>query len=549
MVRLRKVNTPEQIRQGSMRLGLKARMIGLIGLLIAAVLLVLGIFLHDFLTEALKEQVGEQALSVAESIALDPEIAAAFSESDPAAVIQPLVTPVQQATGAEFIVVGNAQEIRYSHPNPEQIGKRMVGEDNERALLYGESYVSEATGSLGNSLRAKVPVSSEGTVIGVVSVGFLADDIQTFIGSYRKELWFVLFLIGAVAIGAAIGIATYIKRLLRGLEPEEISRLLFHKELILQSTHEGIIAVDRSGNITMLNQMARQLLFGKNTAEEQGIGEAIQNVLPASDLPRILETEESHFDKETVYGEHVVYVNSRPIYDAGTIVGAVSTFRSKTEIDKLTKELFHIRQYANALRAQTHEFSNKLYTISGLLQLDRQDEVLDFVHRENGVQQEWIQQLIGNVSDPLVSGLLIGKSNQASEQHVRLSIDPASKLTAPLSDRQKQALLTAVGNLIDNALDAVKERPKEKRSVSLYFTDDGDDILFEIDDSGEGVSGDSAARLFEEGMSSKEGADRGYGLSTTKRLLALAGGEIHLEESELGGACFVVSMPKEGNGE
>lgn len=544
MIHFHEADIQKRPFQPKNKLNLKMKMIALIGLLILAIVLVIGIFLSTFITETLETQLGKQALSVAESVALNPDIALAFETDNPAAIIQPLVSPIQQSTDAEFIVVGNRDEIRYSHPNPEQIGKKMVGEDNERALFYGDSYVSEATGSLGNSLRAKVPIYSGNDIIGVVSVGFLADDIQTLIGDYTHEIWLMLVIIAAVAIGVAIAIATYIKRKLYGLEPEEISRLLFQKETILQSTHEGIIAVDDKGHITLLNHMAQQLLFGSEKNMDELIGKPIRQVLPTSDLPEILETHKSRFDKEQLYGSHAVYVNSGPIYYEDTLVGAVSTFRNKTEIDRLTKELSHVKQYANALRAQTHEFSNKLYTISGLVHLNKKQDVLDFIRMEHDIQQEWIQQVIDKVTDPLISGILLGKLNQASEQQVQLVIDPDSRLKAPLPEQQSRALVTAIGNLIDNALDAVKKLPIENRRIALYFTDVGDDIVLEIDDSGPGIPKGQEQYLFEVGVSSKAGTDHGYGLSTTKQLIDLAGGELLAEESELGGACFVVSLPK-----
>jgi len=547
MIQFRKSDIQKRSLPATTTVNLKMKMIALIGLLILAVVLVIGIFLDYFITDALEAQLGEHALSVAESVALNPNIAQAFETADPAAIIQPLVSPIQQSTNAEFIVVGNMDEIRYSHPNPGQIGKKMVGEDNERALLYGDSYLSEATGSLGNSLRAKVPIYAGTEIVGVVSVGFLAADIQTLIGDYNHELWLMLVIIAAVAIMVAIAIATYIKRKLHGLEPEEISRLLFQKETILQSTHEGIIAVDDTGKITLLNQMAQHLLFGAEQDTDQLIGQPIRQVLPTSDLPDILENRRSRFDQEQVYGSYAVYVNSGPIFYENTLIGAVSTFRNKTEIDTLTKELSQVKQYANALRAQTHEFSNKLYTISGLVHLNKKQEVLDFIRMEHGIQQEWIQQVIDKVADPLISGILIGKLNQASERQVQLIIDPESRLKTPLSDLQRRALLTALGNLIDNALDAVRNCSIEQRKISLYFTDVGDDVLVEIDDAGPGIPTGHEQRLFERGFTSKAGVDRGYGLSTTSQLIAQAGGELHAEESELGGACFVVSIPKKEN--
>lgn len=544
MIHFRESDIQDRMAAQRSRLSLKKRMILLIGLLIAAVVLIMGIFLHYFITDTLETQLGEQALAVAESIALNPEIAEAFGEDNPASIIQPLVSPVQHSTDAEFIVVGNKEEIRFSHPNPSQIGKKMVGEDNQRALVNGESYISKATGTLGNSLRAKVPIFDGGEIVGVVSVGFLAADIQALIGNYNQEIWFTLLSIGLGAIAASIAIASYIKKKLHGLEPEEISHLLLQKETILQSTREGIVAVNTQGNITLANQVAQHLLIGDDSNPDTLIGQPIRSVLPSSNLPGILETKESHYDEEQLYGGHPVYVNSGPIFYEETLVGAVSTFRNKTEIDELTKELTHIKQYANALRAQTHEFSNKLYTISGLLHLGNKSEALDFIRMEQDVQQEWIHQLIDKVADPLISGILLGKMNQASEQQVELSIDPESRLNTALSEQQKQALLTALGNLIDNAIDAVKKQAPDKRQISLYFTDVGEDILLEIDDSGPGIAASQENSLFEEGYSSKNGSDRGYGLSTTRKFIRFAGGEVHMEESELGGACFIVTLPK-----
>src|SRR5690606_3972484 len=138
---------------------------------------------------------------------------------------------------------------------------------------------------------------------------------------------------------------------------------------------------------------------------------------------------------------------------------------------KLTKELSQVTQYAQALRSQTHEFSNKLYTISGLIHLNKKQEVLEFIQLERKTQQEWHRHLVDKVQDPLISGLLLGKFHQANEQHVAITIEPESGLEAELTASQQQAILSALGNLLDNALEAVKTAPSDNRQISLYFTD------------------------------------------------------------------------------
>lgn len=525
---------------------LKLKMITLMGLLIIGMFGIIGFFLQHFIKDALEKQVGERTLNVAQSIANIPELKAAFSLDDPAAVIQPLVAPIREATGAEYIVVGNTEEIRYSHLKPSRIGKRMVGGDNERALVNGESYVSKAVGSLGLSLRGKVPIiSDEGDIMGIVSVGFLVDDVQSMISNYHKELWYVLLLVIGIGIFGAILIANYIKKILFGLEPEEISHLLLQKETILQSTHEGLIAVDKRGFITMMNAAAQRLLFEQACPKRNFVGMPIKELLPHSTLAEVLEHGKSQYDKEMLLGKNIVLVNKVPIYENDTIIGAVSTFRNKTEIERLTKELTRIKQYANALRAQTHEFSNKLYTILGLLQLNKKQEAIDFIRKESDIHQEWICFLMERIPDSMINAILLGKLNQANELRVKMSIHPDSQLTYRFSGAKREALLTVLGNLIENAIEAAKNRKQQNRMVHIFFTDIGDDVVFEIEDSGPGIKGEDAYKIFDQGFSTKEGLNRGIGLALTNQMISEIGGTILLEEGELGGACFVITIPKD----
>ena len=246
-------------------------------------------------------------------------------------------------------------------------------------------------------------------------------------------------------------------------------------------------------------------------------------------------------------GKTTVFANKAPIYHKDTLVGTVFTLRNKTEIDLLTKELTSIKQYTNALRAQTHEFSNKLYTILGLLQLNKKEEAITYIQRESSLQTSWIRSLIQKVSDPKVSGLLLGKMSQASELGIDITIQEDSRMAKHLSDKQSEALLTAIGNLIDNAMDAVKKNPPTNRKIAIFFTDIGNDIIFEIDDAGEGVPNQYMNMIFEQGFTSKKGEHGGFGLALTKQLIEEVGGDLYFEEGDLGGASFVLSMPKEAD--
>lgn len=537
---------PHQTKQNRprIRFNLKAKMIMLISILIISIFIVFTFFLHDFISNTTENQVGKRALSVAKTVATIPELREAFQSDNPAAVIQEIVMPIQDVTEAEFIVIGNTESVRYFHPDSAKIGKKMVGEDNDRALLHGESYISEAEGSLGESIRGKTPVYSEdGEIIGIVSVGFMIDDIREIIKKQNYELWLTISIIILLGVIGAILIATYIKKLLFNLEPEEISNLMIEKEAILQSTHEGIIAIDNKARITMMNTSALHLLQ-EPFIEDHYIGKSLQAILPEFNVPSLLRDNKCMHDIEVVMGKNVFLVNQTPMYQKDAKIGTVLTFRDKTELEGVIHELSRVKQYADAQRAQNHEFSNKLYTILGMLQLKQYDEAIDFIKRNRETRDKWDQFLTDHFTDPIIHAILQGKWNQANELGVKLSVHPDSELSYRFSEIEKDVLLTVLGNLIENAIEAVKNEAPEKRKVSVFFTDIGEDILIEVEDSGPGIKASHIPKVFDQGFSTKNGTNRGIGLALSNQAIQRINGEIILEDGDMGGACFVIMIPK-----
>lgn len=510
---------------------LRMKMILLISLLLICILCVLGIFFNQMLVKANENQVAKRALNVASSVAEMDEVIAALENNDPEGKIQRIVSPIQQATNAEYIVVGDKESIRFSHPLQERIGEKMVGGDNERALRNGESYITKQTGTLGPALRGKVPiVNKEGEIIGVVSVGFLNENVDAIISEEKSTIWIAIIFVFILGILGAIGISFYIKRLLFDMEPEEISELLLQKEAILQSTKEGIIAFNQYGELTMLNKAAKDMLSNDGKVDQSIYSHLFQN--------------KKETDKEMLLGETIVLANRTPIEENGSFAGVVATFRRKTDIEHLTKELMQMKQYANTLRSQAHEFSNKLYTILGLLQLDKIEQAEAFIKQESELQNHWLTFLADRVADPVIHGLLQGKYSQANEVGITLKIQEDSKLTDVVKGQKQTALLTGLGNIIENAIESIKLSQVEKREISVYFTDWGEEIYFEVEDSGPGIPPDAADQLFAQGFSTKGGDERGTGLALTRKVLREVGGEIMFEKSELGGALFILVIPK-----
>ncbi|WP_202077341.1 ATP-binding protein [Caldalkalibacillus salinus] len=523
-------------------------MILLICGLLTGTTLLIGLFVNLIITETIEEQIGKRALNLAHAVALMPEIREAFEEENPSDRIQNIIEPIRQATGAKFIVIGNTDGIRYAHPLPDRLGKQMVGGDNQRALQEGEFYTSVAIGSLGPSLRGKGPIRSmDGEIVGIVSVGFMIEHIDTVMLTYKKELWFTLLLVLVLTITGAIFIASHVKRAILGLEPEEIAHLYIQKEATLQSIHEGIVAVNHKGEITLMNHAAQKLIKGQKhengATYDDYLGRHVTDVLPQTKMLEVMETGQSQYHAEMVLGHHVVVVNRVPIFYEGKVVGVVSSFRDRSEIDRLSQELNRIKQYADALRAQTHEFTNKLYTISGLLQLKKEKEAIALINRESECQQQWMHFLVRDVPDPLISAIILGKLNRAHELGVEMIIDEESRLTYETESQEREPLLTILGNLIENALEASLST-RGKPRVKVSFTDLGHDLIFEIEDSGPGIPDDKVEQIFTGGYSTKQGHHRGVGLALVKQAVYELNGHIILEESELGGACFSVIVPK-----
>ncbi|WP_093051458.1 ATP-binding protein [Salipaludibacillus aurantiacus] len=527
-------------------MNLLSKMVLLMSLLVTLMILALGFYYNQQYSDQVWDQTGQQALSVALSVASIPAVRDAFFHEDPSATIQPIAEDIREEIGAEFVVVGNTEEIRYSHPRADRIGDRMVGEDNDRALIHGESYVSKAVGSLGPSIRGKTPVfDSQGNIIGVVSVGFLQEDVELTARDFLSDTWVIIAgVLGFGFIGSFL-ISYHVKRSIHGLEPEEIGRLFHEKDAILQSIHEGMIAIDNDGRVTMINQKAKEYLNVQAVPVKKLIGEPLVDLLPNTGLIQVVETGYPDFNKELWIEDELYVVNRVPIFTGERVSGAVATFRNRTEIRELSKELTHVREYAEGLRAQTHEFSNKLYTISGLLQLNRVPEVIEFIDHETKVQQEWIRFLVDNVSDKIVSGVLLGKLNRAREIGVKMTFDENSQLREPLLKRQQENIVTILGNILENAVEAASTNTVEKPHVHISFTDIGYDFIFEVEDNGPGIDEEKYEEIFKRGFSTKESSrHRGVGLALVSAAVEDLNGTIFIEKSDLSGTCFVISLPK-----
>lgn len=522
----------------------------LIVIIIAVILFLLsitGALFMSLTTKILKEQIGTRAVTVSQAIAENTVIRDLLIAEDPEKKLPEIAEKLRIRADAKFVVIGDRFGKRYAHPNPAKIGHNMIdddGDDNSPALINGQSYISHEAGSLGVSIRGKSPIfDSKGKIVGIVSVGYLMEKVQDVISSYLIIIKIFILIAVCTGVFCAVYIARGVKWAIFGLEPKEIANLLQEKSAILESIREGVIAVNEVGDVSMINQAAMTML--EMDEPDKALGKAVREVVPQSGICKVLETAKPRIDVDVELNDTHLIMNILPIIHKGEVMGVVASFRRKDELYRLAKELSRVKEYSEMLRAQSHEYSNKLHTIAGLLQIEAYKDALDMIISEASDYQSFVKLLTSTLKDPMLSAIIIGKYNYALELGIDFHIDPESSMKDIPDSTDREKLVTILGNLFNNAFEAVSEC--ERKVVSLSMTDFGNDIIFEIEDSGSGISEDMLSDIFRKGMSTKDRGDRGFGLYFVDKLVNEMGGSIEVGNSQLGGASFTVIVSKRGD--
>ena len=484
--------------------------------------------------QELDRQYEQRSLAIAESVATNLAIQDALLNHDPDGSIQRAAEDVRRSTGARYVVVTDAQGIRYSHPNPAMIGKPV--DEDPSAVLAGHTWVGVQKGTLGVSARGKAPIFNQGHVIGLVSVGYLEDTVgQQLLADLPGFATTVLLSLGLGVAGSML-LASRLKRQTFGLEPYEIAGLLEEREASLQGIHEGAIATDGDGTITLANEQARRLL----SLPTDCVGRKVAQVLPQGRLLKFLSGGLKDEDEVLLAGERVLVASRRAILVRGREIGHVATLRDTTELTGLARGL-GVDSLTDALRAQAHEFANRLHTIAGLMQLGRPEEAMKLIAQTSGVHQELTESLLERVGDPVLGALLLAKAAIASERGIELRVSDNTVMTRSALDSED--LITLLGNLIDNALDAAAT--SDGRWVSVSVTEQDDELVVKVHDSGSGIPDGVDGQIFQEGFSTKAGPNRkrrGFGLALVRQVARRNGGDVTVANN--GGALFTVRVPQ-----
>ena len=509
-------------------------------LILAATLLVGFALALNAVQGRLDDEYEQRALAVARSVAATPEIARAVEGEDRSGIVQTRAERVRRATGTAFVVVADVRGIRYSHPNPGNLGKRVSTAPD---ALSGRTVLAVEEGTLGRSARAKVPLrGTNGTIVGQVSVGVLEGSIRGKLGTIVPVIALYTGIALLAGLGASLLLSRRLKRQTFGLELSELAELLQEREAMLHGVREGVVAVDPDRRIRVVNAQAQRLLdlpddvVGRRPVEAVGPGR-LADLLDG----RI----EGADDLLLVHGERVLVANRMPVRHEQRDLGAVITLRDRTELEGLVRELGSVRDLTDAMRAQAHEFSNRMHTVSGLLELGHYDEAVDFVKATTDADTVFRRTLGQRIADPVIAALLLAKSAVAAERGVTLRLTEQTGVADELTDAR--AVLTVLGNLIDNAIDAARlgAEPQPWVEIDLRLEDD-EALLIRVADSGPGVPPDARDSVFEAGWTTKPSTGigaRGVGLSLVRRLAERRGGSVAVSHHPGGGAVFVVRLP------
>ncbi len=483
-----------------------------------------------------------ETLALAETVAAAPGTATAVQSSDPTAQLQPIASSIEQSTSVDFVVIMSPAGIRYTHPNPDEIGKHYIG-DTAQALA-GHPFSEVYTGTLGPSVRSVAPIyGATHKVVGLVSVGITLDQVSTLAGHQ-------LPLILAIALGAValVGLGSWAlsRRLSKqtlGLGPQEITRLYEHHDAVAHAMHEGLLVLDRRRRVLLANDEALRLLdLPSGDLAEDPIGRTAAELGLDPALTALLASGRDAHDETHLAGARVLAVNQSKAMRDGRDLGTVMTLRDHTELRALAGELDSARAFADALSASAHEAANRLHTVVTLIELGRPADAVRFATTELAAAQGLIDRLLGAVGDEAVAALLLGKISQAAERGIEISIGDdtaAPELAVPNRD-----LITILGNLIDNAVDAAAAGEAPHR-VAVSLRDDANDGLrIRVADSGEGIAPEHADEIFTRGWTTKNEAGHGIGLALVRHSVDRHGGTIDVAtDPALGGALITVHLP------
>lgn len=511
------------------------------------------------------DRAAQRMLSVAAAVADNPLVLDAVRSPSPTAALQPYAEAIRRDAPVDFVTIMSPDGTRFTHPDPQEIGRKYIGSID--AARHGLPQTEVFAGTLGPSVRAIVPVKdAAGKVKALVAAGVTVTNVSVAANARLPFVILTGLALLAVSSVASWLLSRYLRRVTLGWGPEQLSSIFVSYDSLLHSVHEGLLMVDNQGRLVLYNDHAARLLDLPLREPASPPVEVASLPLPQN-LRELLLSGRQARDEHYATADRILVVSQDPALrpvrpgsrtagpgPAEQRLGAVAILRDHTEIQSLTGEVESMRTLAGALRAQTHEHSNRLHTIVSLIELGRGDEALRFAARDLQQSQQLTDEVVAAVDEPFITALLVGKAAQANELGVNLTITAGSTgAGTPAAGKglDPADLVTIVGNLLDNAFDAVTAQaagagPAGDKEVSVDFLTTPDRLWIEVRDNGPGLTGETLQKAFDLGYSTKPaGAQgRGIGLALVRQTVRRLQGEITVEHDD--GTVFTVGLPLQG---
>lgn len=495
-------------------------------------------YVIDRESRLVRQKISETARIVAD----DPRVIKAVSEEDYSGVVQEYATFMMNQTNVDFIVVMNRDLIRFSHPIETIIKLPFSNLDDARQALSGEEHYSRQQGVLGDGTRFFTPIyDDESNLIGVVCVGYTQQTVNQQLGEVQQRLFLGLGIGLFIGLIGSFILARQIKKELLGLEPVEIAAQVQEREIVNDAVNEGIIAVRADKTVLLTNKNATRI-FEKAQLKDGAIdGEQLDDYVYDLLFRQVFEDNIPIVNKAYVMNQLQLVVSVTPIFINHTVYGAVATLQNRTEVEKLIRELANIEQYVDSLRAQRHNFMNQLHVITGLIELEKYEDVTHFVKVLNRDFHEQIGFLSDKIKSSAMVGFFLGKFNEAKEEGVTLSMDPDSYFPNVEITQFIHSLLISIGVMLDNAYEAVQLSETKEVSFYIHYNSDEKVVSIRVSDSGSGMSDTVKQKVFDRGFSTK-GPKRGYGLDTLQSIVHDYNGMIELQSQVGKGTTFYVEV-------
>ena len=506
----------------------------------------LGVYYYFDASHQLYQEMSARAKIQAEEIALMPDLRQQVARED-ALAIKPFMQNIAAHSDASFIVIGDKRGVHLFHSvHPEWVGTRLVGGDNQ-PVLEGQSTTTIRKGGLGISLRSKAPIFNDaGRVVGIVSVGYLT----SYLDSITLEKVINIFVAAVLLLIALFIFSWYftrsIKKQIFSLEPREIGLLVRQQKAMMESIYEGVIVIDHHRRIEVINHAARSLL-GLSQPAHQLRGKSIDSVITPQPFFAGGEMFESDTHDELCRFNQLTVLASRVrIMLENSLQGWVITFRDRDEINSLSAQLSQVKRYVDNLRIMRHEQLNRMTTLSGLLHMGHYDEAIRYIQAQSEHAQELLDFISSHFNSPTLCGLLLGKAARAREKGVELSFDPACRIDRPLPSLMESELISIIGNLLDNAIEATQRAELPHEPVEILIQLNARELMIEVADRGVGIRPEIREHIFERGVTTKTRGDHGIGLYLIERYVTQAGGTIEVADNAPRGAIFTLFIPASG---